>query len=180
MKPNEVKDTIVKAFMDFYEIDDVDQTTKKYHDSVMTFVNQVEAAVDALEQEPVEVSDEEAEMLNDLEQEEWLPARAITNFCDGRDGDSLNIRVQMEVRLMKAYIYGYTIRKEQQWYVRVPKTVNDWYVKIDEDEKTLMTNPGDIDKPYTKNHYTFTLADLHNYGLDGDQFEKVEVTDNAE
>ena len=185
MKPNEVKDTIAKAFIDFYEINDVDRTTRKYHDSVKNFVNQVETAVDALEPEPVEVSEKEAKMLKTASDSNIRVTKVIYEYVTKwlKTHPNQSTAGKIEERMLRAYVNGYMIRKEKKWIVKVPKT-DHWYVKDPAGHLNVIHNMNLKDPNFWKHNGkdytpTFTADELRKYGFDGDQFLKIEVIDDV-
>ena len=184
MKPNEVKDTIVKAFMDFYEINNVDQNTPEYHDSVTNFVDRVEAAVDALKPEPVVVSEEEATMLDRAKNSNIRVTKMIYEYVTKwlKTYPNQSTAGKTEERLLRAYVNGYMIQKERKWAVKVPKT-DHWYVKDMAGHLNIINNMNFKDPNFWKHNGkcyipTFTADELHKHGFDGDEFLKVWVDDD--
>jgi hypothetical protein len=124
--------------------------------------------------EPVEVSEEESEMLKKASNlRDWRPAAVISEYAYEHDRHSCDDEVILEDRLMRAYVNGWTVEKPKRWIVKVPHTDDSYFYKIDDE----YCNAGDsyhlegmTDKKW------FTLAEIEHYGLGG--YEKVEVKDD--
>jgi hypothetical protein len=124
------------------------------------------------ELEPVEVSEEEAEMLKTLDGD-LMPIGELAYFIHHAEQLSEKESIKREDRLMRAYVNGWTVEKPKRWIVKVPHTDDSYFYKIDDE----YCNAGDsyhlegmTDKKW------FTLAEIEHYGLQ--DYEKVEVHDD--
>lgn len=142
-------------------------TNKAFADDWASMGGHVVAFVE--EPEKVVVSEEEAQLLEALKREPsyYHPASNIANFTYGEHNRSLG-----QLRLITAFVNGYTVRKEPHWLVKVPdKWTGDterWWRK--EQDGTLTW--GVFSNPLEE--YEFTESELKAYHLD--QFWKMNVT----
>ena len=131
----------------------------------------------------VVVSEEEAEMLERGKSREEYPAKFIHRYVY----DSHNFSewdYDREIRLMRAYVNGWTVEKPKRWNVKVPHTNCGWYFKCEDDENE---NPPILDelgcdtagdpKNWDDSSY-FTAAEIEHYGLQ--DCERVEIKQEEE
>ena len=131
----------------------------------------------------VVVSDEEAKILERVKSRNEYPAESIHRYVY----DSHNFPewdYDREIRLMRAYVNGWTVEKPKLWNVKVPHTNCGWYFKCEDDENE---NPPILDelgcdtagdpKNWDDSSY-FTAAEIEHYGLQ--DCEKTEVDQDAE
>lgn len=110
--------------------------------------------------EPVEVTQEEAEMLDRAKRSTFRPAYLIGISSDGTHDD--------EDRLTRAYVNGYVAKKPKRYYVKVPNTKNSYYYHA---ASTVEAGNGIF--PCKRSE--FTQAEIDENGLQG--CEKEEVRD---
>ena len=78
----------------------------------------------------VVVSENEAEMLKRASKDVIFPASSIADYVAGSYIEPRDV----EDRLMRAYVNGWTVEKPKQWNVKVPHTgAGWWYAKPDPD-----------------------------------------------
>jgi hypothetical protein len=112
------------------------------------------------ELEPVEVSEEEAEILR-MAKTSGHPY----GYIYAHTHTAVN-----EDRLMRAYVIGWTAENPKRWNVKVPHTKDVWYYKYwNSDLRTIS------DKELCSE---FTEAEIEHYGLQ--DCEKEEVTDDEQ
>ena len=119
--------------------------------------------------QPVEVSAKEAEMLERLKSREEYPAELIHRYVDGSHNFS-EWDYDREIRLMRAYVNGWTVEKPKRWNVKVP------HVDAQEGLWFFVNSDGKVDATYDQDLAAqFTAAEIDQYGLQ--DCEKVEVRD---
>ena len=112
---------------------------------------------------PIVVSEEEAEMLEQAKNPTFRPSSVITTYSSDHDGWDLTSDI--EDRMMRAYVLGYTVKKPKRYNVKVPHAKDSIYFKHTD---------GGLDATYTNGSDTeFTAAEIDQYGLQ--DCEKVEV-----
>lgn len=129
------------------------------------------------EPEKIVVSEEEAEMLETAKNPTFRPSSVITSYSSCHGGWDLTS--DLEDRLMRAYVNGYTVAKEKKYNVKVLK-------KWSGDDKHYWSKEQDgsltwaflINKDYMIPIQQFTLAEIEHYGLQ--DCEKEEVTDDEQ
>lgn len=117
----------------------------------------------------VQVSQEEADMLEKAKHPTLRPSFMITEYSNSHKGNILGN--DLEDRLMCAYVNGYEIVGQKRYNVKVPHTKDVWYFKASKAE-LLTIFPADDKKLRGK----FTEAEIEHYGLQ--DCDKVEVTDD--
>ena len=119
---------------------------------------------------PVKVTEEEAEMLKRARNTKvWRPASVIAKYAYEHERQA-DDEVLLEDRLMRAYVNGYTVKKEKKYNVKVPHTKNVWYYKSG-DTDLLTICPADKEL-----RGKFTESEIEHYGLQ--DCEKLEVKTN--
>ena len=119
----------------------------------------------------VQVSQEEADMLEKAKHPTIRPSFAITEYSDSHKGYILGN--DMEDRLMRAYVNGYTVEKEKRYLVRVPHANRHYYYQKCDSGKVIPVWDMETEPPTQ-----FTAAEIDHYGLQ--DCEKVEVTDDEQ
>lgn len=165
MKSNEVKDHIVKAFIDFAESKGIDRNTS----DTEKFVNTVETVIDDFDtNEPEKVIISKTDSFR----QDWLIARYGLYNPDAIS-DILTKYKDEAWDMIEAYVNGYTVRKESKWRVKVPDewigNTELWWRKEQD---------GGLTWGMLSNHleeYKFTESELKAYHLD--QFWKMKVPD---
>ena len=118
------------------------------------------------------VSEEEAEMLERTKSREEYPAKFIHRYVY----DSHNFSewdYYREIRLMRAYVNGWTVDKPKRWNVKVPLVQAQgglWFF-INSEDKLDATWLQELAKK-------FTMDEIEENGLQ--DCEKTEVTDNEQ
>lgn len=125
-------------------------------------------AVPLAELEPVEVSEEEAEMLEALKDGDLMPIGELSYFIGHAEQLTEKESIAREDRLMRAYVNGWTV-KPKLWNVKVPHTDGDLYWQ---DAGGVHAND---DNCVTYDFFEFTLTEIHHYGLD--DCERIPVAD---
>ena len=136
--------------------------------------------------EPVEVSEEEAEMLESLKDGDLMPIGELSYFIGHAEQLTEKESIKREDRLMHAYVNGWTVKKPKRYIVmmRLPggkgPDDNVWHYM-----RAMRSQQGDYiwwsfaDADGTcKSHRNdaFTAAEIDHYGLQA--CAKVEVTDD--
>ncbi|WP_262315389.1 DUF1642 domain-containing protein [Lacticaseibacillus parakribbianus] len=76
----------------------------------------------------VVVSAEEAEMLETAKNPTFRPSSVITSYSNDHHGWDLTS--DLEDRLMRAYVLGWTVEKPKRWNVKVPHVDGAYYMKL--------------------------------------------------
>jgi len=147
------------------DISDCLTTPSKKQAELLAFANDGHVVTFIEEPEKVVLIKEQAKIVKGAHNDKY-PAYYISSKSDE------------EELLMKAYVNGYTVEKENKYNVRVPK-------KWSGDDKHYWTKEQDgaltwaclINKDYMIPAQQLTEADIEHYGLQG--FEKEEVTDDG-
>jgi hypothetical protein len=113
----------------------------------------------------VPVSQEEADMLEKAKNPTYRPSFVITEYSNGHKGGILGN--DLEDRLIRAYVDGYTVVESTKYNVKVPHTREVWYYKSG-DEDLLTICPAD-----KKLRGKFTESEIKHYGLE--DCERVEI-----
>ena len=116
--------------------------------------------------EPVMVSEDEAEMLEQAKRNKY-PATLISNNTNDED------------RLMRAYVNGWTVEKPKRWNVKVPHTTNSYYYDLGWGNglETQNMKAGTQPLPGFR-EAQFTQDEINKRGLQ--DYERVEVTYDGE
>ena len=177
MKSNEVKDRIVKAFVDFVDDFGINRQTSVYHSGVKIFVAAVEAVIDAYKAEPAqleEVSKEEAHFLKGTFDSDTRITALVYDYVNEWLDDHVyhSTAGDLESHLLRAYVNGYTVRKEKRYNIKVPHTrFYYWKWQANEPGVDALTQDDKDDE-----RYQFTEEEIEHYHLE--DCERVEVTDH--
>ena len=121
----------------------------------------------------VQVSHEEADMLEKAKHPTNRPSFMITEYSNSHKGNILGNH--LEDRLMRAYVNGYTVKKKYLVYkVLVDKQKHEYFAQAYQST----VNPGTVSwflnsKVQSESLAQFTEAEIEHYGLQ--ECEKVEV-----
>lgn len=120
----------------------------------------------------VQVSQEEADMLEKTKHPTLRPSFMITEYSNSHKGNILGN--DLEDRLMCAYVNGYEIvEKRKKYNVKVPHTDDSYFYKVDDD----LCNAGDsFSVNFGDDTSQFTEADIQHYGLQ--DCKKFDVADD--
>ncbi|WP_335138892.1 DUF1642 domain-containing protein [Lacticaseibacillus paracasei] len=126
---------------------------------VVTFVEEPEKVV---------LSEEQAKIVEDANKYKF-PASYISMNTDDYDG--------LEDLLMNAYVNGYTVAKEKKYRVLAPRS---WWYAVDAPLYLLFSFTEGMRFTVKKDNPStlFTKEQLSAFGLDGEYFQKEEVTDD--
>lgn len=112
--------------------------------------------------EPVEVSEEEAEMLESLKDGDLMPIGELSYFIGHAEQLTEKESIKREDRLMRAYVNGWTVKKPKRYVLPMAGT-NDGKYKLyahksyDRSWNATFINDS---TPITNVRYTVTDADL--------------------
>lgn len=124
----------------------------------------------------VQVSQEEADMLEKAKHPTLRPSFMITEYSNSHIGNILGN--DLEDRLMNAYVHGYTVKKKYLVYkVLADKQKHEYFAQAYQST----VNPGTVSwflnsKVQSESLAQFTEAEIEHYGLQ--DCEKEEVTDD--
>ena len=121
----------------------------------------------------VQVSQEEADMLEKAKHPTLRPSFMITEYSNSHKGNILGN--DLEDRLMRAYVNGYTMEKDKKYGVWVPHVKGKMYYKDGRGSDDLDIASADC---LNDKNQQFTLTEIEHYGLQ--DCDKVEVTDDDE
>ena len=122
----------------------------------------------------VQVSQEEADMLEKAKHPTLRPSYMITEYSNSHKGNILGN--DLEDRLMSAYVNGYTVenKEEKKYNVKVPHAANSYFKKINDNRCIAMdTSYIDLDEDLAQ----FTEAEIEHYGLQDCEKEEVNAND---
>lgn len=116
---------------------------------------------------PIVVSEEESEMLERAKASGY-PVSAISGWCYEGEEDLTDV----EDRLMRAYVNGWTAEKPKRYFVRVPHTNRHYYYQKCDSGEVIPVWDMETEPPTQ-----FTEAEIEHYGLQ--DCEKVVCADSA-
>lgn len=119
----------------------------------------------------VQVSQEEADMLEKAKHPTLRPSFIITEYSNRHKGNILGNN--LEDRLMCAYVNGYTMEKDKKYGVWVPHVKGKMYYKDGRGSDDLDIASADC---LNDKNQQFTEAEIEQYGLQ--ECEKEEVIDD--
>lgn len=131
----------------------------------------------------VEVSADEAKILNEAMQEENLTSVSIIDeYLSHLSHCNFEDITRIEHRLLKALVNGFTVAKEKRYFVKVPYT-DDWHFQKYSKESKMGAKNGwkpfpvkDTDMNINNDLFLFTYEEICFFGLD--DCERKEVKDN--
>jgi hypothetical protein len=123
----------------------------------------------------VPVNAEEADVLEKAKNPTYRPSFVITEYSNGHKGGILGN--DLEDRLMRAYVDGYTVVEPKKYNVKVPHTTDSYYAKHSATGKLNTWDKYD-DAQMRNSSVLFTMTEIKHYGLE--DCERVEVQKNGE
>lgn len=139
----------------FKRIDLAFRWAKKYDGHVVTLIEEPKKVV---------LTKEQAEIVENAHEAIW-PATCISGLEDSSE----------QRLLMKAYVNGFTVAKEEKYNVKVPYAVGSYFEKID-DKYCIAGDRSTVD--LDKDPAQFTEAEIKHFGLQ--DCEKEEVADDGD
>lgn len=118
----------------------------------------------------VPVNAEEADVLEKAKNPTYRPSFVITEYSNGHKGGILGN--DLEDRLMRAYVDGYTVVEPTKYNVKVPHVEGSVYGKMSDGILTVYDGGSKCD------FMQFTMTEIKHYGLE--DCERVEVQKNGE
>ena len=124
----------------------------------------------------VQVSQEEADMLEKTKNPTNRPSFMITEYSNSHKGNMLGN--DLEDRLMRAYVNGYTVAKETLYNVKVPHSTDGYYWRGISGQVHTYTEPDQHARVLKTDAYIWTQKQIDDADLQ--DCEKEEVTDDEE
>ncbi|WP_054651249.1 DUF1642 domain-containing protein [Lacticaseibacillus pantheris] len=119
----------------------------------------------------VPVNQEEADVLEKAKNPRYRPSVAITSYSNGHGGALQGN--DLEDRLIRAYVNGYTVVEPTKYNVKVPHTTDGTYY--------TKTSAGIGTAYRAANHQEtqqFTMAEIKHYGLEDCEREEINTEDS--
>ena len=120
----------------------------------------------------VQVSQEEADMLETAKHPTLRPSFVITEYSNSHKGNILGN--DLEDRLMNAYVNGYTMEKDKKYGVWVPHVKGKMYYKDGRGSDNLDIASADC---LNDKNQQFIEAEIKHYGLQECEKEEVNAND---